>query len=496
MARGTARQIPLREVDSGALNRFGSIDPTEGGHTDRENLNLQYQYYGSGGDLWSFQLYGSRYKLSLWSDFTFYRDTGLRFIRLADGRIIDTRDGPVVPNADYLPGDEIEQNDERLLYGGRGSYTHPWFVAGLPIESQIGLETRNDNANVALYRTIQRARFFAINKLSVEERSFSGYMEQRILLASWLRLEVGLRGDLFYFHGNNRLPEQPNDPNFDPAPIAGSTTAGIVSPKVNLIASIAPQTDLFANFGTGFHSNDARNVLTSKDDPHFSPLARATAFEFGARTTTLDGRVEAAADFWYLNLASELVFSGDAGAQETAAGGTLQPNPGTHRYGVDLETRLRFTDSIFGEYDLAWANARYNAGGGYVALAPTLLMNGGITAEPAENFWVGLHVRFLGDRAANDAFTLTASGYTLLDLSGKYRWRNLQVSLSLLNVLDRDWREAQFSDETCVRQEVGTAVGCSAQPGKQDAHPTDPTSDIHFTPGDPIAVRGGLTFYF
>ncbi len=64
-------QIPLREVKAGQLDRFGSIDPTEGGKTDRENLNLQYTYAPSDQETWWFQLYGSRYSLRLYSDFTF-----------------------------------------------------------------------------------------------------------------------------------------------------------------------------------------------------------------------------------------------------------------------------------------------------------------------------------------------------------------------------------------------------------------------------------------
>jgi hypothetical protein len=62
---------------------------------------------------------------------------------------------------------------------------------------------------------------------------------------------------------------------------------------------------------------------------------------------------------------------------------------------------------------------------------------------------------------------------------------------------DTDWREAQFSDTTCVRGEVGSASGCSARPGQQnDPNRVDPAADIHFTPGNPFGVRGGLTVYF
>jgi len=79
---------------------------------------------------------------------------------------------------------------------------------------------------------------------------------------------------------------------------------------------------------------------------------------------------------------------------------------------------------------------------------------------------------------------------------GQYRWRNLEASIQLLNLTDTDWREAQFADTSCVRREVGSAVGCVAKPGKQTAHAVDPANDIHFTPGIPFAVIAGLKIYF
>jgi hypothetical protein len=78
-------QIPLREVSAGLLERFGSEDSTEGGNTTRDNLNLVYTYTPTARDTVTLQLYGTRYKLDLFTDFTFYKDTGLRFIREPNG---------------------------------------------------------------------------------------------------------------------------------------------------------------------------------------------------------------------------------------------------------------------------------------------------------------------------------------------------------------------------------------------------------------------------
>jgi hypothetical protein len=252
----------------------------------------------------------------------------------------------------------------------------------------------------------------------------------------------------------------------------------------------------------GFHSNDARNALLASANPqqaaHLeSPLTRALGYELGGRTRQFD-RLDMAAAIWLLDLDSELVFSGDAGNQETGAGGSFEPAGATHRWGIDFETRYRVTDWLFLDYDLGYADPRFRDTGEAIPLAPTLLMNGGITTRLANGFEAGLRVRYLGNRPANEDRTLTAQGYTLVDLLTRYRWRNVEASLAFLNLTNADWREAQFSDTSCLIGELQNgAVACSTQPGQQASHAADqPPQDIHFTPGNPFNVRGGIAVYF
>src|SRR5262249_53760251 len=331
---------------------------------------------------------------------------------------------------------------------------------------------------VALARQVRRNIFYTINKLHVAERSVSPYLTNEIFFADWIRLEVGLRDDVFFVNARNRLPHQrppcPVDPatnqpirngrcepNFAPTPISGTVQQSIVSPKATLVVSPLVDTDFYFNFGEGFHSNDARDPLTSPNSPDSSLLIKSLGYEFGARTRQFD-RLDVAAALWLLDLASELGFSGDAGDQESSnTGGNLVPAPSSRRWGVDFETRYDLTRWLTADYDLTWADPRYTASasdgsivkGDAVALAPTLLMNGGLTARFANGFSVALRSRFLDDRPANPDRSIPARGYFLLDLLASYRWRNVEASLAFLNLTDTDWREAQFVDDTCVRSE-------------------------------------------
>lgn len=244
------------------LERFGSIDPTEGGRTDRENLLLDWRYTPTPSDTWEVHGYAQRYKLRLWSDFTFFANSGLRFVQYPNGGIEDTGDGPVRPNAKYIPGDEIYQGDSRIVFGGRGSYTRNWFLASIPQQSQLALETRSDDVHIKLQRAVRRTSFFTVNDVYIQEHSFSGFWAQQIFFTDWLRFEGGLRGDFYIFDVNNRLPSQGPDPNFRSVYLNGYTTAGLPSPKANLIITPAEDTELYLNFGRGFHSNDARSTVT------------------------------------------------------------------------------------------------------------------------------------------------------------------------------------------------------------------------------------------
>ena len=65
-------QVPTRAVESGLISRFGAIDPSEGGNTERYNINFIVAHHFSNGSSWENQVFYSRYIFNLYSDFTFF----------------------------------------------------------------------------------------------------------------------------------------------------------------------------------------------------------------------------------------------------------------------------------------------------------------------------------------------------------------------------------------------------------------------------------------
>jgi hypothetical protein len=519
-------QIPVRIVGDGPgeINRFASLDPSEGGSSDRENLSAQWNYKPSADEEWSAQLWGSRYHLRLFSNFTFFKDSGLRFYTAApgSGAFIDRCAGlgascpdlpdPSIPLSSFIPGDGIQQTDTRLLFGGFVQYNRFYTVAGMPwlgdvpMQTTFGIQTRRDDIDVSLRRQVRRNPFFTVNQVAVGEQSVSGYWGQQIFFTDWARLEGGLRGDVFFFNVDNRLPTQDPDTNFESVLIKGNEVDGLASPKANLILGPWYDTELYANFGYGFHSNDARAVVLTGTDG----LVPALGYELGSRTRQFD-RLDAAAAIWVLDLDSELTFSGDGGNVDAeVAAGNFVPGPASRRWGVDFETRYQFTDWLFADYDLSWADPRFKNGDA-IPLAPTLLMNGGLTADFStgvlSGFAAALRFRYLGPRPANEERTFQAQGFFLLDMLLRYRWRNLEASLALLNMTDTNWRQSQFVESTCVNQIPGldfpdsqsNSQPCLASGNRPNVMPpiaADGIEGITFTPGPPFAVRGGVQFFF
>ena len=497
-------QIPLRAVEDGEVGRFGSLDPTEGGRTNREILNVQYTWEPTEADRLNAQVWGQHYTMDLWSNFTFFRDAGLRFTAPSGGEIVDTCAGwtpedpvcaPIDPSANYITGDGIYQRDERFLYGSQVAYSHDGEFASIPYVGQVGVYTRGDFPNLTLDRQVHRQSFFTVNQVKVEEYSFGGFAKAEFFPTSWLRAELGLRGDFFIFDVEDRLRAQPADRNFEPVPIEGHQTDGIVSPKVNVVISPFEEehTELYFNFGTGFHSNDARAVVRTGRDG----LVRAIGGETGFRGNWLPG-LEIASALWILDLDEELVFSGDGGdvdAEIDLATGNFVPAGASRRWGVDFYSRYELTDWAYLDYDLAWASPRLKDGSA-IPLAPKLYMNGGLTLD-YEGLGATFRVRSLGDRPANEDATITAPGWTLFDILLRYRWENVELSLAFLNVTNAHWNESQFAEATCLQSEEMSGQPCpdsGSLPAQMVA--ADGVDDLTFSAGMPFAVRGGIQVFF
>ena len=433
-------QIPERAVRSGAITRFGAIDPTEGGRTARADVSVGVRSLPGMDAQWEAQAFLTRYEFDLFSNFTFFL-------------------------ADPLHGDGIEQVDDRWLAGLRLAYSRSNQPFGLDGRWHVGAGARADRMDVALHHQERRRRLGTRVDARIAQEHLFAWAEEDLRLARRVRLNLGLRGDLFRFEVDDRLLGLPSDlPH-----ASGTEWKGIVNPKANLAVDASDGLTLFLNAAGGFHSNDARDVILAGEGDNVLP--RAWSAELGARTSWSRGTLAASA--WRLDLESELVYVGDEGVTE--------PSGRTRRYGVDLEARLRLLPWLWADADLNLARGRFvdePSGADRIPLAPEVTGTAGLTVQDAGPVSGGIRVRHVGSRPADETNTVRARGYTLWEAFGSWRLGRLELTVAVDNLFDAEWNEAQFATTSRLRDEP------------------EEVTELHFTPGAPRSVEVGLSYRF
>jgi TonB family protein len=461
-------QLPGRAVAQGLVGFFGALDPSEGGESGRESVSVRYTLRPDPYRELQALAYLTFYDFDLYSNFTFF-------------------------SRDPVDGDEIEQRDHRVVRGARASYRWMRQWRGVLFDSTLGGEARADSIANGLDHVRQRERLARVTDDAIEESALAVYARQEVQPLRWLRLVGGLRLDHYAFRVDDHL----EDLATTGTATSGSRGAGRVSPKATVVLSPHRTTDVFLNFGYGFHSNDARGVIRSADA--VTPLTRAIGYELGTRTHLADRRLELALALWGLDLDSETVWVGDEGTTESAGA--------TRRLGLELEGRWEILPWLFADADLTASRARFrqNDGNGQaVALAPRLMFSGGLAALHPNGMRGGLRALYVAARPATPDGFLEAEGALLFDAFAAYRWRAFELSLTLENLTDRRYKSAQFATVTRLAGEAPTSAPPppgACPPGTRAAADGKTGNfrgcqDLSFSPGNPFSLRLGATCYF
>lgn len=423
-------QVPDRAVRSGVISRFGALDSTEGGVTRR--LEASVALRGGPRSPYRIRVYLVRSQLALFSNFTF----ALR---------------------DPLHGDGIEQRDDRWM-AGFSVETEAAGLGGLPGRQAGGLSVRTDAVDLLLAAQRQRHRLGALSASRVRERHAGVWIRQHWEHGAF-RVEGGVRGDLFAFAVDDRLSGAPFDGIDRPRP-RGRRLVGRISPKLGAEIVVGRGSVIHTGVGVGFHTNDARDVVLAGVGEETIP--QAIAAEVGLRHTWGAGSTRVTA--WQTDLDSELVYVGDEGV--------VEPSGRTRRIGVEMDLRVRPAAWLWADAALTLTRARLRdapRGADRVPLAPRRQAQLGLTATHGGAWSVGLRWRLLADRPADDRQTITASGHSLGEFNAAWSRRCLRVLLSVENLLNASWNEAQFATTSRLPEEV------------------EPVRELHYTPGAPRA---------
>jgi outer membrane receptor protein involved in Fe transport len=387
-----SEQIPERAIGTAVCaDEFCALDPSAKGKTLRFITSARLT-----GDDWRATLYAQRYDWHMLSN----------------------------PTYDF----QINQFDQRWTYGGRYEKS---FEINPALNLTLGGEGRYDDIGKVGVEHTDAGQFVApISKHAVKEGSLALYSEATWKPIDSLRLLGGLRGDSYSFDVKaleDNLAE-------------GNKTDTVVSPKLGVAYVLNPQVELYANWGKGFHSNDARGVV-NKETP-VRGLVRGVGKEVGARFQI--GGVSLTTTYWWLDLDSELKFVGDSNS--------VEPSNPTQRRGYEIVSFWRPLPWL--AIDAVWtgshARSQDSPGGEYVPGAIESAGELGVTALRGE--WeASVRVRHLGEYPLLEDNSQRAPAENVINLHAAWKPGHYTVYGELLNVFDHDGKDIVYYYGTHVQ---------------------------------------------
>jgi outer membrane receptor protein involved in Fe transport len=460
-------QIPLDEVAAGRLDRFGFIDPDNGGRVRSGTTGVYYRRELGGESVFKVDGYLTRSLFDLWSNFTFF---------LADEEF----------------GDEIQQHDSRLQQGVNAQYIRPYSFLGGRALLTAGGNLQAFRTNVGLYPSVGRNpnraeltranpsacpfndqpdrpdfpdRFnspcFLLTSADARVTNTAAYAQQALdLFGGHLHLEGGLRYDHFRFGVDDRVRRV----------FSGTQGDGRFQPKFSIayMPSDSLPATLHFNYGRGISSQDARGVVQCPESPK---LATTDFYQFGTSHTYK--RFSLTTDLFLIDASNQQVYIPDDGSIEFA--GPSRSYGFEVKNSIALTRRLSFNGGVTRVMNAFFRGTNPRE---YVDSAPHTVANASLTLSDYCGFVGSLRYRHTSNYRLDplDA-RIRATGLDVVDLYVSKRLRRyVDVNFALDNLFNKRYYETQNFFASRLR------------PGD------DPAERIHATPGYPFGVTIGLTF--
>lgn len=433
-------QIPLRAVEQGLIDDFGSLNTTNGGESNRYSFSAQCN-----NQFWKANAYAIQSDLQLISDFTYFLE-------------------------DPENGDQYQQEDERTIFGGALSRNWDSQLLGKPVTHTFGSEFRYDDiGKVGLYKTHARRIIDTVREDAVEETSSAIFAQTTINFTDRFNAHLGGRYDYFRVDVNSNIDEN-----------GGSASQGRLSLKTGATFLFNNNLEGFINAGQGFHSNDARGATLTLDPITLEPadavelIVPSKGGEIGARFFDQE-RFNISASLWYLDSNSELIFIGDAGHNEASRA--------SQRTGLELASYFWFGPAWHLDVELAWTRARFDENteeeGKYVDGSVPFVAATGIRYGKDKGVQGSLRYRYFGARVLESFNEVKADSTGTLNLGVGYAWSDLSLEVEIHNLLDTDEHDIDY-------------YYASRLPGE----PEEGVDDLHYHPAEPRTLRAKIEYRF
>ena len=371
--------MPIRAITEGLVrNRFGTLDPTDGGRAQRASLSVQYHETLGDGQFSASSCFIYN-QLHLYNDFTHFL-------------------------VDPVHGDQEDQFENRRVLGGAANYTLPVPLGAIENDISVGILTRYDLLGVGRLPSEERVPLAPQNDPPAFSNSdqvylFAGaaHLQATPHWTSTLRSVLGVRDD--YQHGTDvdylaALHEAAGYTN------GGTAAQSLLQPKGSLIYTPNNYLEFYFAAGQGFHSADLRGVNQDRSVdlglPNTPLLAKQDGEEVGVRAE-IQRNIAFTLAVYNLWQQSETIIDPDVGA-DTAG-------PPSRRYGYEINLTyqirrwLEFYGSFSGDHTRFTHPFDDGTGhlGHYITDAPLATGSAALYLTNLGRWSGGLNYRYLGN---------------------------------------------------------------------------------------------------
>ena len=450
-------QIPLDEVNAGTLDRFGFIDPSNGGRARTGIFSTYYKKELASGAVLKVDGFFARSLFDLFSNFTFFLN-------------------------DPLFGDEIQQHDSRLQEGINAQLLEPHKLFRKQALLTVGGNLHANQIQIGLFPSSERnPNRLALNQSAgidnpgvlqtnahASVTNFAGYAQEAIdLLNGRLHVEAGLRWDYFRFSVRDGINETPTTQEL----FGGVQGAHRFQPKASVAYTISDRMPLtlYANYGRGINSQDARGVVQQSDSPKV-----ATTDFYQASIAYNKRRFSISTGYFLIDHSNEQVYIPDDG--------TFEFKGASRATGYEVKGSARLTSFVSlngGLTQVTNAFFRATSPRVYVDSSPHTVGNGGLTITGFRGFFGAINYRHVSNyRLDGEDASTRAAGLDVIDFSIKQRLRRwVDFNFSVDNLANKKYFETQNFFDSRVRP--GSPI----------------IAQIHATPGYSRGFTLGLTFH-
>lgn len=461
---------PLRAVQRGLIDRYGTLDPTDGTRNDRMSITGRYAVKGAHWALTTSGYYVHSHQ-TLYNNFTHFLE-------------------------DPVNGDQEEQTERRDLFGGAAALTLSSRWGSVGSTTTVGLQVRRDDILLDREHTLQRVNLHycellhpdgSVTQYSIGQpactldevhlRDIGLYLQNTTRWTPWLRTDLGVREEFVEGTDLNLLQGRP----FSLTPFR--TEVMLFQPKGSLTIGPFAKTEFYLSGGRGFHSNDIRSssgtVLLENISglpPPTRLLVKVASEEVGLRSDLIP-RTHVQFAAFLVHVRSEQTYDQDQGEDV--------PGAPSKRYGFELSAQYRPVHWLELNSDLSFSHARYNASnladygdnGPYIPNAPDFVGSFGALVDNLGPWFGGLQIRVLGAYPLISDNSERDRGYVETNVNLGYSFSpHLKAQVQVFNLTNEHANSGAYYYATVIPGDHGV-----------------PTSDHQNHPLEPISARFSVT---